>query len=265
MKRKRFTEAQIVKILNEAEVGVPVADLCRQHGFSRSTFYKWKAECGGMNVSQLRRLKELEEENRKLKHMYADLSLEHKKVRRIYRELGLHIRIKPKKRLPSRFPKLLVIPEKANLSWSMDFMSDSLECGRALRTLNTIDDFNREGLWIEVDTSLPAERVIRVLEMLASWRGYPRQIRMDNGPEMISQRMVQWAIQKDVELAYIQPGKPAQNAYIERFNRTYREDVLNAYLFSSIQEARRSPRIGWKNTMPSDPMRLWAECCPINT
>ena len=117
-------------------------------------------------------------------------------------------------------------------------MSDSLENGRMIRTLNVIDDFNREALWIEIDTSLPSERVTRVLEMIASWRGLPEQIRMDNGPELISKRMAEWADSKGVTLAYIEPGKPAQNAYIERFNRTYREDILDAYLFKSLQEVR---------------------------
>ena len=107
----------------------------------------------------------------------------HKKVYRVYREMGLNLLTKPKKRLPTREPKPLVVPAAANISWSLDFMSDSLTSGRAFRTLNIIDDFNREGLWIGVDTSLPAERVIRVLEMLALWRGYPQQLRIDNGPE----------------------------------------------------------------------------------
>ena len=162
----------------------------------------------------------------------------HKKVYRVYCEMGLNIRTKPKKRLPIRYPKPLVVPEAANICWSLDFMSDSLESGRAFRTLNIIDDFNREALWIEVDTSLPAERVIRVLEMLALWRGYPQQMSIDNGPELISHKLAVWAEEHKVELAFIQPGKPAQNAYIERFNRTYREDVLDAYLFSTIQEVQ---------------------------
>lgn len=162
----------------------------------------------------------------------------HKRVHRVYCELGLNLRVKPKNRLPSRNPKPLVQPESPNLSWSLDFMSDSLINGRAFRTLNVIDDFNREGLWIEVDTSLPSERVIRVLEMIALWRGLPKQIRVDNGPELIAHVFVEWAERHEIELAYIQPGKPAQNGYIERFNRTFREAVLDAYLFSSIQEVR---------------------------
>jgi len=98
----------------------------------------------------------------------------HKRIHRVYREMKLNLRIKPKKRLPARDPKPLVEPNQPNVSWSLDFMSDSLSNGRTFRTLNIIDDFNREALWIEVDYSLPALRVIRVLNMLASWRGLPR-------------------------------------------------------------------------------------------
>ena len=162
----------------------------------------------------------------------------HKRIRRVYCELHLNLRIKPKKRLPKRIPQPLIQQKQINQSWSMDFMSDSLASGRAFRTFNILDDYNREALWIEVDTSLPAERVIRVLEMIISWRGCPKQIRLDNGPEFISHRLENWAREHNIELIHIQPGKPAQNAYIERFNRTYREDILNAYLFNSLKEVR---------------------------
>lgn len=162
----------------------------------------------------------------------------HKRIHRIYRELGLNLHRKPKKRLAPRTAQTLAVPEQSDQSWSLDFMSDSLSDGRVFRTLNVIDEFNREGLWIEIDTSLPAERVIQVLEQLLLWRAAPRQIRMDNGPELISQRLEAWAEKKNIELLHIQPGKPAQNAYIERFNRTYREDVLDAYLFDRLDEVR---------------------------
>ena len=162
----------------------------------------------------------------------------HKRVHRVYCEMELNLRVKPKKRLPAREPKPLEQPHAANQSWSLDFMSDSLASGRAFRTLNIIDDFNREVLWIEIDTSLPAERVVRTLDRIASWRGYPKQIRMDNGPELISRKLAAWSEAHGVALAFIEPGKPAQNAYIERFNRTFREDVLDAYLFSTLQEVR---------------------------
>jgi putative transposase len=163
----------------------------------------------------------------------------HKRIRRVYRALSLHLQRKPKRRLPARTAQALVVPGRANQTWSLDFMSDALSNGRAFRTLNVIDDFNREALWIEVDTSLPAERVVRVLEQLLFWRGQPTRIRMDNGPELIAQRLENWAQEKDIELLHIQPGKPAQNAYIERFNRTFREEVLDAYLFDDLKEVRR--------------------------
>lgn len=162
----------------------------------------------------------------------------HKRIRRVYRALALHLKRKPKKRLPARIARPLVVPAQRNETWSLDFMSDSLANGRTFRTLNVIDDFNREALWIEVDTSLPAERVVRVLEQLLFWRGRPSRMRMDNGPELISKRLESWAQEKHIELLHIQPGKPAQNAYIERFNRTYREDVLDAYLFDDLEEVR---------------------------
>lgn len=162
----------------------------------------------------------------------------HKRIRRIYLALGLNLRRKPKKRLPARLAQALGAPVQANQTWSLDFMSDSLTNGRWFRTLNILDDFNREALWIEVDTSLPAERVIRVLENLIDWREKPQSIRMDNGPELISHRLETWAKERQIELLHIQPGKPAQNAYIERFNRTYREDILDAYLFDNLEEVR---------------------------
>jgi putative transposase len=152
--------------------------------------------------------------------------------------MALHLKRKPKKRLPARTAQALVVPERANQTWSLDFMSDALSNGRAFRTLNVIDDYNREALWIEVDTSLPAERVVRVLEQLLLWRGKPTHIRMDNGPELISQRLEHWAHNQSIQLLHIQPDKPAQNAYIERFNRTFREDVLDAYLFDDLEEVR---------------------------
>ena len=117
-------------------------------------------------------------------------------------------------------------------------MHDRLASGRTFRTFNVIDDFNREALAIEIDTSLPAQRVVRVLDTLAAWRGYPQRLRSDNGPEFISNKLDEWAGKHGVLLGFIQPGKPAQNAYIERFNRTYREEVLDLYLFDSLAEAR---------------------------
>lgn len=152
--------------------------------------------------------------------------------------MALNLQRKPKKRLPARMAQALVVPSQPAQTWSLDFMSDTLSDGRTFRTLNVIDDFNREALWIEIDTSLPGERVVRVLEQLIDEREAPKQIRMDNGPELISWRLETWSKEKNINLLHIQPGKPAQNAYIERFNRTFREDVLDAYLFDDLQEVR---------------------------
>lgn len=162
----------------------------------------------------------------------------HKRVYKIYCELALNLRIKPKKRLPARNPVPLHQPSGPNFFWSMDFMSDALVSGRKFRTLNVLDDFNRESLAIEIDYSLPAGRVVRVLNQIALTRGYPAFIRVDNGPELISQLLLKWAKQHGVKINHIQPGKPAQNAYIERFNRTYREDILDQYWFDNLHEVR---------------------------
>ena len=162
----------------------------------------------------------------------------HKRVYRIYRELELNLRIKPRKRLKRDKPEPLAVPEAMNQVWSMDFMHDQLQNGRCIRLLNVIDDFNREGLGIEIDFSLPAERVVRTLEQIIEWRGCPKEIRCDNGPEYISTRLQSWARQKGIRLAYIQPGKPQQNSYVERYNRTVRYDWLNQYLFESLEEIR---------------------------
>ena len=113
----------------------------------------------------------------------------HKRVYRIYCELELNLRIKPKKRLKRDKPEPLTVPDKPNETWSMDFMADQLADGRSIRTLNVLDDFNREGLCIEVDFSLPAERVVRSLNQIIEWRGQPQTIRVDNGPEYISGKL----------------------------------------------------------------------------
>ncbi|MEH6549046.1 MAG: IS3 family transposase [Pseudomonadales bacterium] len=330
MKKPRYTDSQIMAILKKNDAGISVADLCREHGMSQASFYKWRAKYGGMDTSMIKRMKELEDENRRLKKMYAEEKLKaeiareaiekkvvkpsrrkemaqqaleqfgvsiriacavfsisestyyyrpvlsgenaeiadwllrltmvnkrwgfglcylylrnvkgfgwnHKRVYRIHRELELNMRIKPKRRIKRDRPDVLSVPTAVNQVWSMDFMSDSLADGRSLRTFNVIDGYNREGLGIEVDLSLPAQRVIRSLEQIIEWRGKPSAIRCDNGPEYISHALVQWATQKKITLMYIQPGKPIQNAYVERFNRTVRHKWLDMHLFESIEHAQ---------------------------
>lgn len=164
----------------------------------------------------------------------------HKRVYRIYRALELNLRIRPRKRLKRDVPERLSVPEGPNQVWSMDYMHDQLSDGRSFRLFNVIDDYNREGLGIEVDLSLPSARVIRSLEQIIEWRGKPAAIRCDNGPEYVSGALINWAKSQGIRLDYIQPGRPQQNAYVERYNRTVRTDWLNQYLFESIAEAQEA-------------------------
>lgn len=162
----------------------------------------------------------------------------HKRVYRIYCELQLNLRIKPKKRLVREKPVPLAVPENINECWSMDFMHDQLADGRNVRLLNVIDDCNREALGIEVDFSFASQRVIRTLNRIIEWRGKPLAIRCDNGPEYISLKIATWATEKKIELRFIEPGQPQQNAYVERFNRTVRYDWLSQYIFTSLETIR---------------------------
>ena len=134
----------------------------------------------------------------------------HKRVHRIYCRQNLNKHRRGKKRLPNRSPITLALLEKINVCWSLDFMCDSLFCGRRFRRLNIVDDFSREALAIEIDVGLSAERVQRVFDRVVAWRGYPSKMRMDNGPEFISTTLADWAEAHTVELEFIQPGKPTK-------------------------------------------------------
>ena len=162
----------------------------------------------------------------------------HKRIYNVYTQMGMNIRRRMKKRLPARVKQMLFQPEAINQVWSIDFMSDSLWDGRKVRLLNVLDDYNREVLWIESDTSLPTLRVIRVLEALKEMRGLPAMIRVDNGPEFISHQLDVWCKANGITLLFIQPGKPTQNAFVERCNGNIRKELLNAYIFKSLDEFR---------------------------
>lgn len=163
----------------------------------------------------------------------------HKRVWRIYRQMGLNLPRRQRRRLPTRLRQPLTQPTALNQTWSLDFMSDALRDGRRFRTLNVVDDFNRQALGVEVDYSLPASRVIRLLQRLIEIHGQPVRLRCDNGPEFISSALSEWCEQQGVELCWIQPGKPTQNAYIERFNGTFRREVLDAYLFANLAQVNQ--------------------------
>lgn len=162
----------------------------------------------------------------------------HKRVYRIYRLLKLNKRRKGKRRLAKRIKQPLIQQQEPNISWSMDFMSDSLICGRKFRTLNLIDDYNRQALAIEIGISLGSSRVIRLLEQALEIYGRPTNIRVDNGPEFTSQQFQWWCQQQQITLQFTQPGKPMQNGFIERFNGSYRREVLDAYAFFDLEEVR---------------------------
>jgi putative transposase len=164
----------------------------------------------------------------------------HKRVYRIYCGLRLNLKIKPNKRIDRDKPLPLAVPSAPNVVWSMDFMHDQLSDKRSFRSLNVLDDLNREALCIEIDFSLPAQRVIRALNQLIEWRGLPLAIRVDNGPEFISQALEEWAQDRGIALWFIQPGNPQQNAYVERFNRTMRYELLSANFFDSIDQAQEA-------------------------
>ncbi|WP_260291990.1 IS3 family transposase [Sphingobacterium sp. JUb56] len=329
MRKSKFSESQIIKILSHQESGQSVTEICREYGISQGTFYSWKSKYSGMEVSQLKQMKDMERELAQYKKIVAELTLQntvlkdvigkkalgpvekreivgyaleyfgmslrqacssfnistsvyryvakrkddtevidqlsilaelhrtwgfwmmyhrlrklqymwnHKRVYRIYTAMRLNMRNKRKKRLPTRVKAPLLCPIGPNITWSLDFMQDTLACGKTIRTLNVIDDFSREALSITVDTSLPAQRVVRELDKLVEWRGKPEKIRSDNGPEFIAIVIQQWCEKNNVQWEFIQPGKPTQNSLIERFNRTFRQDVLDYFMFDNLSEVRK--------------------------
>jgi putative transposase len=166
------------------------------------------------------------------------LGVNRKRVYRLYCEEGLRIRRRRRKHVAAAPRERLAAPTRPNERWSMDFMSDELEDGRPLRLLNVVDDHTRESPGIEVDRSLPATRVIELLERVGQERGFPETIVVDNGPEFASKALHAWAYRRSVTLHFIEPGKPVQNAFIESFNGTCRDDCLNQELFVDVSDAR---------------------------
>lgn len=162
----------------------------------------------------------------------------HKRVHRLYRQAGLSLRRKKRKRLSRQRPAVTAA-QAANQEWALDFVTDAMASGRHIRVLSVIDVFTRECLALETDTSIGSLRVVRVLERVIEERGAPQRIRSDNGPEFTSRAYLAWAIERQIELAHIRPGKPVENAYIESFNGRLREECLNASWFRNLFDARR--------------------------
>jgi len=229
------------------EKGVSIRLACEAFGISQ-TCYRYQAKLSDDNALIADWLLRLTYANRRwgfgLCFLYLrnvqGFRFNHKRVYRIYRELELNLRIKPRRRVQRDKPNPLDVPRRINEVWSIDFMHDALACGKAFRTFNVLDDYNREGLGIEVDFGLPSARITRVLDQIIEWRGKPALIRSDNGSEMCSAEFQHWAERRGIRLLFIQPGKPTQNAYVERFNRTVRHEWLDAHLFDSIEHAQQT-------------------------
>lgn len=164
--------------------------------------------------------------------------INHKRTYRVYHDAGLMVRKRKRKRIAGVERQVKLPPLAPNTSWSMDFVSDGLVDGRRLRCLNIVDDFTKECLAIEVDTSLPGRRVVNVLQRLADLRGLPKSITVDNGPEFVSKVLDEWGYRHGLRLDFIDPGKPQQNAYIESFNGKFRDECLNEHWFLSMRHAR---------------------------
>ncbi len=165
-------------------------------------------------------------------------AVNHKRIQRMYREEKLAVRRKRRKRVAQTARRPKVLPAGPNERWSMDFMADSLATGRGFRTFNVVDDFTRECVAIEVDTSLSGERVTRVLDQVIERRGKPLSLVMDNGPEFAGRALDAWAYQRGVQLHFIRPGKPIENCFVESFNGKFRDECLNQHWFTSLRDAR---------------------------
>lgn len=164
----------------------------------------------------------------------------HKRICRVYCAMRLNLKRKAKKRIATREPQRLLLSSELNRVWALDFMRETMYGGRPFRTLIVIDEGNREALRIECGTSIPATRVVRELNQLVEVCGKPEAIRLDNGPALTAEAFVEWAEQNGVKLLFIQPGKPNQNAFVERFSRSFRDEVLDAHLFNSIAEVQQA-------------------------
>lgn len=226
---------------------VPVRRACDCVGLTRSAYYMESVNWVVRDAEVMAVLARLVEERPSRgfweccqRLPLEDWSWNHKRIYRVYRAMKLNLRRAARRRLPKRERAPLYVPRLPDSVWSADFVSDALACGRRLRLFNIVDDFNREVVHIEVDTSITSERLVRVFERLRQERGLPQVLRTDNGPEFLGEAFISWAKAAGMAIQYIQPGKPNQNAYIERFNRTLREELLDANLFMRLDDVREA-------------------------
>ena len=228
-----------------ARAGLSIAKACLFVGISRSTFYRPERDWRKADAAVIDAINAVLEKSPRAgfwkcfgRMRFKGFPFNHKRVYRVYCQMGLNLRRRTKRVLPKRIAQPLEVLDQANHQWALDFMHDTLYCGKRFRTLNVVDEGTRECLAIEVDTSLPAGRVVRVLEQLKAERGLPTQLRMDNGPELISATLTDRCETHNIELVYIQPGKPQQNGFVERFNGSFRREFLDAYLFENLNQVR---------------------------
>lgn len=219
---------------------------CQAAGLPRSALYKATKDRAAADAPVIQALNEIVEKRPRwgfwkcFERLRCDgRGWNHKRVYRVYCAMRLNLKRKAKRRLITRERQPLLTSSQLNQVWALDFMRDTLYDGRPFRTLNVIDEGNREALRIECGTSIPSTRVVRVMDQLLQVYGRPQAIRLDNGPELTADAFVDWAEKHGVKLLFIQPGKPNQNAFIERFNRTFRHEVLNAYVFESLRQVRQ--------------------------
>ena len=226
---------------------IPVSRACRAVGLARSNWYRQTVDWTARDAPVIDAINEVLDSRVRARWGFwkcdawldqKQRGINHKRLHRIYKAMGLNQKRRTKKRVPTRIRQPLAAPAQIDQQWSMDFMQDTLYCGRSFRTLNIFDEGTREVLAIEVDTSLPAARVIRVLEQLKDSRQLPTQIRVDNGPEFVSAKLQAWCDTHHIKLQFIQPGRPMQNGYVERFNGSFRREILDAYTFGSLDEVR---------------------------